>query len=171
MLFKLNASDKKISLTKRDYLPTVTLFANYDYSKPYLQNPDSWGDLLTMGANVSLPIFTGFETWQNVRKAATEKLQLETAYCKLKQTLKLEEDSITMSLNSLRDIITVRKETAHLADENYESSRNAYVGGSLSWMELKTRELAYQKAMTDYYRTLYDYLSTYSHYERIHYEN
>jgi len=147
------------------YYPTLSLTGSYNYigqgsEIPWFKKPIDkayWSDFSSIGLNLKVPIFTGFETHAKVRQANITLRTIQEDIKDTKLALDLEyENAQTQIENS---IITIKnqKENAKLAQEVLENTKNNYIQGLTSLTDLLDAENALTEALNSYTSAILQY--------------
>ena len=147
------------------YYPTLSLTGSYNYigqgsEIPWFKKPIDkayWSDFSSIGLNLKVPIFTGFETRAKVRQANITLRTIQEDIKDTKLALDLEyENAQTQIENS---IITIKnqKENAKLAKEVLENTKNNYIQGLTSLTDLLDAENALTEALNNYTSAILQY--------------
>ena len=150
---------------KAGYYPTLSLTGSYNYigqgsEIPWFKKPIDkayWSDFSSIGLNLKVPIFTGFETRAKVRQANITLRTIQEDIKDTKLALDLEyENAQTQIENS---IITIKnqKENAKLAQEVLENTKNNYIQGLTSLTDLLDAENALTEALNSYTSAILQY--------------
>lgn len=150
---------------KAGYYPTLSLTGSYNYigqgsEIPWFKKPIDkayWSDFSSIGLNLKVPIFTGFETHAKVRQANITLRTIQEDIKDTKLALDLEyENAQTQIENS---IITIKnqKENAKLAQEVLENTKNNYIQGLTSLTDLLDAENALTEALNSYTSAILQY--------------
>ncbi len=156
----------ELQLERAEYLPEVSLFANYDVQAQhdgrvnFFGGPGQRGYGRNVGFRVSFPIFTGFQ-----RNARIDQMQasLRTAQVELD----LAEDQLRNQLRSLleqAEEAQLRARGQGLAVEQarrgFQIASAQYREGLGSQLELTDAEVALRQSEFNYAEAVFDYLST-----------
>ena len=145
------------------YLPKVTLNANYGYNSGAdefnrLTNFDRWFELGSWGVNLSLPIFDGLRKHNQIQKSKLQMQQIENSSRFLRNTIDLEIIQSKVQLENSVENLKVQEENLALAREVYNVTRIKYQEGVGSNLEVIEAETSLKQAETNYHNALYDAL-------------
>jgi outer membrane protein len=159
LLKKKEAAKSSIDLARKGYFPVLSGNANYAYSGTNSSGGtgfplnNSWN----YGVNISIPIFSGFDTKYKVAQAqanydtisANEQSlrldvysQLQQAYLSLRQA----DESIITSEVAVRQA----KENVELASGRYQAGVGSPLEVTDALVSLNNAQVAYTQALTDY---------------------
>jgi outer membrane protein TolC len=155
---KLSAS--QLAAVQAERLPTVSAFGQLQAQG---QRDDlrlgsyGWPRTSYLGAQVNVPIFSGFRTEARVQqtKLATRQEEIRLTY--LKERIRNELDA---RLSSVRDAYTrtqVGKETVAATQVGYGQVAERYRLGLATRLELTDAELSLSQARINHLQALYDW--------------
>lgn len=153
---------KKVS--QSEYYPSVTLTANYGWlgqgkNFPYFNGSNGvfWSDLASIGLNINIPIFNGF---QSRSKIQLNKIEIEKAKSSLKETqLGLDlahKNALTQIDNSMR-MITMQEENVKLAENVLSNTRSNYQHGLATLNDILDAERDLTEARNNLTKAKLDY--------------
>lgn len=155
--------NKKAIEAKR--YPVLSLTANYGYSGlgerlPYFKGADqgvNWSDYASVGLNLSIPLFTGFNNRAKIQQA---RIKIEENKADLQDTrlaLSLAQKNAEIQIKN--SLITLRSQQANkkLAKDVMESVENNYKNGLATLTDLLDAENSYVEAQNSYTNALMDY--------------
>jgi outer membrane protein TolC len=138
------------------YLPSVSLTAKYMYSS----TPDkftfnnSWDQYGSIGVNLSIPLFDGFQKRSKLSQANYE-------ICKAKEKLSAEAQSIKIAISNYTkqyqiaaDNLENEKANLTLSESVYKNTLVSFQQGAESSLELIQAESSMQEAQNNYFTTL-----------------
>ena len=147
------------------YYPTLSLSAGYNYigqgpKMPLGAKPADgvyWSDFSSIGLNLRVPIFSGFDTRSKIRKADVELRSIKEDLKDTKLGLDLAFANAKTQINNSLITIENQKENAKLAQEVLENTRNNYVQGLATLTDLLDAENALTEAQNNYTSAILDY--------------
>jgi outer membrane protein len=152
----LHVREKKIEqarinqkLTSSNFLPTVTVSAQYGYnyqsaSDGQFETQEQLG--LMGGISLKIPLFTGGRnrTSSQNAKASVRQEQIRTE--ESRQQLQTQFDNTWQELLYLDDRLLTEKENLHVYERNFERARDSFERGLITGVELRTAQLSLQDA-------------------------
>lgn len=126
-----------------------------------------WQKPLTVGVQLSVPIFSGLKNVNKDRqiKNSISQLQLQREY--LNQSLNVEVRSSITNIITAREQMYANEKTVGQARKAYGIANTRYTAGAGTILELNTAELSLTQAQLNYSQAIFDYLSAQADYEKI----
>lgn len=151
---QLQAQRSFIRLAKADYLPTVSLDANYNFSgaevsQLYQSN--------YIGLSVRLPLFSGFSRPARVSQEKLQLRVLEQQAASLRQQISLEVWNAFLALKEVKERIVNTQVFLKDAKENLNISEGEYKEGVGSMLDVLDAETTFVAAQQHYIEALADY--------------
>lgn len=168
-------------ITRSQYLPTVTAFANFNYIGNVPDNrtftvsdPDDpfkftsrsngffsqayWNPSINAGLSVRWNLFNGFQTSAQVqqRQIAVDKAQI--AYDQQVQVVRLEVQQALRNLESARQRILSTQQNIARAELNYEYATARLREGVASQLEERNASEQLDQSRLNYLQAVHDYL-------------
>jgi outer membrane protein TolC len=150
---KKRASERSIELAKKDYYPSLTGSAAYNWSGEKFPLDRVWN----IGATLSFPIFSGFLTKYQVEEANANLNVLSANEEALRQTVFLEVQQAYLNIKDAEERIPTAELTVKQAEENFEIANGRYAAGVGNPIEVTDAEVSLSNAKTSYIQALYDY--------------
>lgn len=140
------------------YYPTLSLSAGYNYigqgpKMPWGAKPSDgvyWSDFSSVGLNLRVPIFSGFETRSKVRKADVELRSMKEDIKDTKLSLDLAYANAKTQIDNSIITIQNQKGNAQLAKDVLSNTKNNYLQGLASLTDLLDAENAHTEAQNNY---------------------
>jgi len=148
-----------------NYYPTLSLTGNYNYfgqgSKIPLGGSNSdniyWSDFSSIGLNLRIPIFSGFETKARVRQAEINLKNIKLDLEDTKLALNLAYENAKKQIDNSLETINSQKENTQLAQEVLDNTKNNYLQGLASLTDLLDAENANVEAQNNYNAAVLQY--------------
>jgi outer membrane protein TolC len=148
-----------------NYYPTLSLTGNYNYfgqgSKIPLGGSNSddvyWSDFSSIGLNLRIPIFSGFETKARVRQAEINLKSIKLDLEDTKLALNLAYENAKKQIDNSLETIKSQKENTQLAQEVLDNTKNNYLQGLASLTDLLDAENANIEAQNNYNTAVLQY--------------
>lgn len=138
-----------VDIARADYLPRLSASANYNRTAPSAElfvDPTKQ-HALTLGANLSWDLFSGFATDTQVARAQAQLTELERQ--QTQATVELESEIVRAAgaLGAQVEVATLAAKNRALADESFSAEEQRYAAGattSLSVRDAQSRALQAQ---------------------------
>ena len=146
---------------KANYLPTLAAFGNYQYQGQKNAFQFSSGDMIassTVGLQLSLNLFQGFQTNAKVEEAKIEVMKSETQLVNVENTLLAGLRSLTGTLNQTRKRIETQTKTVETAERGYKIVTARFLSSAATQLEVNDAQLALTQAKVNRMQAIYDYL-------------
>lgn len=150
---KAKAAEESLALSKKNYYPTLSGNAAYNWSGESLPLERGWN----VGATVTIPIFTGFLTKYQVEES---KANLNVSYANLelsRQNVFLDVRQAYLNLREAEERVPATELAVRQAAENLELADARYATGVGNPIELTDAAVAYSNARLAYFQALSDY--------------
>jgi TolC family type I secretion outer membrane protein len=158
-LKELNAREamakEEVEKAKAAFLPSLDLIGNYQI---HTEDFDGSADNYSVGAVVSLNIFSGLETSAKVSEAQAALRQTQALRRQMQSQVALEVRQAYAQTVSAFQRVGVARQTVVQAEESLRIVTNRYVSGLFTMVDLLTGEATLQQARTTYTQALHDYL-------------
>jgi outer membrane protein len=158
-LKELNAQEamakEEVEKMRAGFLPSLDIIGNYQV---HTEDFDGSGDSYTVGAVVSLNIFSGLETSSKVSEAQAALRKTQALRRQMQSQVALEVRQTYAQAVSAFQRIAVARQTVTHAEESLRIVTNRYATGLLTMVDLLTAETTLQQARMTYAQALHDYL-------------
>lgn len=126
-----------------------------------------WTHPISVGIQLSIPIFSGLKNTYRVRqvKNQIEQLNLQRDYAYRQTTVAVE--SAINDLLTARETMQAQAQTMAQADKAYHIADTRFRAGAGTILELNTAQLNRTQAHLNYSQAIYNYLSAQADYDRI----
>ncbi len=135
-------------------LPGVGLSAEYGTNA---ENLGGGHDNYSIGAQVTMNLFSGFQVSAGVREAEAALKEVRAQEEGLTRSISVQTRTAYYSAKSAWEEINVTETAATQAEEALRIVRNRYKSGLLTIVELLNAELSVQQAHTNHFRAIHDY--------------
>jgi len=147
-------ADSEIGKARSSRLPSVALSAEYG------TNSDTFGggqDSYTVGAVVSMNLFSGFRVSGKIAEATSSLKQINARKSGLELQISMETRSAYYQVRSTWEQIQVAETAVSQAEEALRIVKDRYEASLVTIVELLNAELALQQARTNRLRAIHDY--------------
>jgi outer membrane protein TolC len=162
MAIQPGIDDQQIRIAAAARKPNVSLVGQYqvqtqanrfDYFNAYYPSTPF------VGAQVALPLFSGYANQARIREAKIARLQSVTRYDNAKEQLRAEVRQSVANVLEATSRIQTRTTVKQTAQLSYDITQYRYANGVTSRLELTDAELALTTAQSNYLEAVYDYLA------------
>ena len=153
MALKRKSLEQSIELVRKDYYPSLTGSAGYGWGGGDFPLDRGW----SFGAEVSIPLFTGFSTQYEIAEAQANMDVLTANENLLRQAIDQDVRQAWLSLREAAERIVAAELTVRQAIENLELANGRYASGVGSPMEVTDALVAASNAKLSEISALYDY--------------
>jgi len=148
-------AEAQIDKSKSAYLPTVSLNGGYEVDTNDYEN---LADNYTVGANVTLNLFSGGKNLSGLREAAFKKQEIRANVQSLKQQIRLETEQAYRDVAAAEKRISAAKLSVKQSDEALRIIRNRYESGLIPLVSLLDAELTLYRSNNNYNQALKDHV-------------
>jgi TolC family type I secretion outer membrane protein len=152
---KIKAAEASIKAAQAGHLPSVSLIGNYAYNLTSLPSEtESW----TIGMQLNIPIFNGFNTTYQIR-SAKEQLALQQAnYQQLEQAISLEVWQSYQLLNTAYSSFNSSETLVASAEQTEKATLGRYNAGVGSITEVLNAQASLANARVQLIQAQYNWL-------------
>ena len=125
-----------------------------------------WQCPISVGAQVSIPIFAGFKTVNQLREGRNQISQLNIQREYAEEGIRLQVEQAINTLITAREAMLSNERTVEQAEKAYNISLTRYNAGAGTILELNSSQLSLTQAQLSYSQSIFDYLSAYASYEK-----
>lgn len=125
-----------------------------------------WQCPISVGAQVSIPIFAGFKTVNQLREVRNQISQLNIQREYAEEGIRLQVEQAINTLITAREAMLSNEHTVEQAEKAYNISLTRYNAGAGTILELNSSQLSLTQAQLSYSQSIFDYLSAYASYEK-----
>ena len=125
-----------------------------------------WQYPISLGAQISIPIFSGFSKTNQLREVRNQQAQLEIQREYAERGIMLQVQASVNNLITARETMMANELTVEQAQKAYDISLTRYNAGAGTILELNNSQLTLTQAQLNYSQSIYDYLSAHAEYEK-----
>lgn len=159
---KKKAVEESVALAKKGYYPTLSGSAAYTKAGKSFPLNEGWN----AGITLSIPLFSGFLTKNQVEEAQANLRTLTANEEALRQTILLELQQAYLNLKDAEESIPAAELALKQARENLDIANGRYAAGVGSPIEVTDAEVSLSNANTAHIQALYDYKVSYASLEK-----
>ena len=126
-----------------------------------------WQHPISVGLQLSVPIFSGFKNTNKVKQVRNQIRQLDIQREYLAKSTDVQVRTSINNLLTAREKMFANEKTVAQAQKAYDISNTRYKAGAGTILELNTAELSLTQAKLNYSQAIYDYLSAKADYDKI----
>ncbi len=155
-------SDQQVLQAKAQRLPVVSLVGQYQVqsqAKGANFFDAYWPSASFAGAQVVLPLFSGYKNQARISQAKINKDQSVVRLTDAQQNLKTEVAQVIANLNETFERMKTQVQVKETAKLSYDIIQYRYSKGVASRLELTDAELALTTAQLNYLEAVFEYLS------------
>lgn len=152
IITKRQAAETSVESAKTGYYPFLTGNASYNWSGGRLDQIDHG---YTVGAVISVPIFSGFLTKYQVEEARANLNILKANEESLRQVIFLDVQQAYVTLRAAEEAIPTAKLGVEQAQENLDIANGRYAAGVGNPIEVTDAEVSLANARLSYIQALY----------------
>ena len=158
--------ETNLEATKGAYKPKVTGTLAYAYSSQSNEfELAEENNLVFVGVNLSVPIFTGGYLKAQVQKAAVDLRKTSLKIDKNKETISTDIVNSYLRLEEAQMRIDSANATLETAEKAFQIAEVTTREGLSTQLQLKDTRFGYDQATINYYSAVYDYLAAYFDWE------
>lgn len=147
-------AEAEIRKVRSSRLPSVALSAEYGANADYFNDGE---DSYTVGAVVSVNLFSGFRVSSKIAEASAALKQIQSKRTGLEQKISMDTRSAYYQAKSTWQQIRVAETSVAQAEEALRIVQNRYENDLLTIVELLGAELALQQAKVNRLQAVHDY--------------
>ena len=125
-----------------------------------------WQYPINIGAQISIPLFAGFNKTNQIKAIRNQRAQLDVQRDYAERGVKLQVQQSINTLLTARESMLANELTVEQAQKAYEISYTRYSAGAGTILELNNSLLTLTQAQLNYSQAIYDYLSAHAAYEK-----
>jgi outer membrane protein TolC len=155
-------NDQQIQQAKAQRLPVVSLVGQYQVQSQAKGGnffDAYWPSATFAGAQVTVPLFTGYRNQARISQAKITKDQSVVRLADAQQQLKTEVTQVVANLNEAFERMKTQDRVKETARQSYDIVQYRYSKGVTTRLELTDAELALTTAQINYLEAVYEYLS------------
>jgi len=165
MHYALKSVESVKSLNYNEFLPNLTLVANYGFQgEEYKFDKDA--EYWMISGVLSWNLFSGFGSKAKLEEATAQINSLQRNEERVKNLIMLEVKNNFMSLKSLKEELLVARKRVLSAEQSYTDVRKSYDVGMLPLIQLIDAQTAFDAARANYVVTFYSTLTQKANFEK-----
>jgi len=153
LMMKVEAGSQSMELAKKGYYPYVTGNASWGFEGQDFPLDKSWN----VGATLNIPLFSGFQTKNQVAEAKATLDVLKDNEQSLRMQIRLEVEQAYSNLIEATEGIATAQLTVRQAEENFDLANGRYASGVGNPIEVTDALVALSNARTTHIAALTGY--------------
>jgi len=149
------SQEATIKLAQSSYYPILSGNASYLWRRLHIDLDMTWDVII--GATLTVPIFSGFSSPNQVAEAQANLRNLKSQEESLRQNIRLEGEQAFLTLKALEEGIRVTEKALDQAQENFDLATGRYQVGVGSPLEITDAEVSLANARVNYIKALAAY--------------
>jgi outer membrane protein TolC len=125
-----------------------------------------WQYPISIGAQISIPIFAGFKKTNQLREVRNQIMQLDMQRAYAEESVKIQVQQAIQTLLTARENMQSNSLTVEQAQKAYDISLARYNAGGGTILELNSSQLALTQAQLNYSQSIYNYLEAEALYKK-----
>ncbi|MBF0564322.1 MAG: TolC family protein [Nitrospirae bacterium] len=152
-IVRTRSAEMAVELKKKDYYPTVTGSASYNWLGESFPLSHGWD----IGAQVTISVFSGFLTKKQIEEAQSNFNTARANEEIIRQTVVADVEQAFLSLTDAKERIPEAELVVGQAKENLDIANGRYSAGVGSPLEVTDAEVSYENAKLAHIQSLTDY--------------
>jgi outer membrane protein len=152
---KQRSQEAAVNLARSSYYPILSGNAQYLMRGYHMPNDMTWD--MFFGAVLTIPIFSGFSSPNQVAEQQANLRNLISQEESLKLNIRLEAEQAFLSQKQSAEQVRVTEKAVGQAQENYDLASGRYQVGVGSPLEITDAEVQLANAKANYIQALYNY--------------
>ncbi len=151
-------------------LPSLLAIGNYNFqteANDFLIKDYNWVETFAAGLRLSIPIFGGFTTRNQVRQLEIAQRQMQHQKGNLENNLSVQLDNAIKSMTVAWEKAYAAEETVGMAARGYDIARARYETGQGTLLEVNDSELALTQSRFNLLQARHEMLRSLAEYEKI----
>jgi len=149
-----------IRIAQGGYLPTVALFANYQWNRGQDLPPNDtvWEKGYQAGVNASIPVFDAFYSYGETKAAKGQYLELSWAEQAARAGVETEVTSSYLNIITAKESVEAQKVNVQAAEKNFDAAERRYREGYTNQLDVLDAETKLTQAKAGYLNAVSNYL-------------
>ena len=157
---------------KATLLPTISAFYNHQESMmgdeiKWFDDDGKWYKANIVGFNINIPIFGSGQKLAKISQAKIELEKTQNQKWMMKQNLTLQILQAKVKLQNALEKYSSQKQNKELAEFIYNNTKQKYLKGMASSMELTQAQMQYFTTLQQYYQAILEYWNAKSELEKL----
>jgi outer membrane protein TolC len=162
---RMEMAERALAIAQAGNKPTLVAVANYEYKRPY-NFEDDWGSDWNATIALSIPLFNGFATSGESKKAHAILSQVRSGQDAVLAAVDMEVKAAHLALEEAEELIQSQRKNVEEAEEAHRIAENQFGNGLLSNVEYLDTQIALSQAKANYIKALGDFNTARAELER-----
>ena len=149
------SQEAAVELARSNHYPIISGNVTNTWRTDEVPNDPAWD--WSVGAALTIPIFSGFSTQNRIVEARAQLRNLSAQEESLRQNIRLEAEEAFLNFNEALERIGVTKKSMDQARENYDLASGRYQVGIGQPLEINDAEVLLANARANHINALYDF--------------
>ena len=161
MAIRKKQAESLVKIAQGAALPTVALFANYQWNRGQEMPPNDqlWRDGYQAGVSASMPLFDGFSAYGETKAAKGQLQQATWGEQALRNGIQTEVTANYLQLLTARESVEAEKKNVEAAEKNFDAAEKRYREGYVNQLDVLDAEVNLTAARAGYLRAISNYLT------------
>ncbi len=156
---RVESSRKTLQNARTGYYPTLSAFARYGWNHVYMNTKNySDHDRLNFGLNLSVPIFSQFQTQSAVIQADQSVQTAKSSLDNIRRSVALDIKIALLNLQTAFENVKLSEENVKSAKEDLRLATERYNLGAATILDQITANTNFATAEASYIQAVYDFL-------------
>ena len=153
-------TESLIKIAQAGWLPTVGLFANYQWNRGMDMPPNDkkWEPGYQYGVSASVPIFDGFQAYGETQAAKGQYQQVTWGEQALRNGIRTEVSADYLQLLTAKESVDAQKVNVEAAEKNYDAAEKRYREGYVNQLDVLDAEVNMTAARAGLLSAISNYL-------------
>jgi len=162
--------EENVSIEKAAYFPSLSAFGNYSWQSEdntFNFNNYNWANTITVGLQLSIPIFQGFKRNARIQQAKIDVENLEVTKNKTEAGLKIGLMQSKLKMDEALDRIQAQEKSVDQAKRALEIAQTRYKQGVGTQLEILDTQNSLTQTRINYEKAVYDFLIAKTEWEKV----
>ena len=155
----IDLRDKAIKIARGDFLPTLSASTTFMFNgnmDMLRYNASDWTRSWFAGITLSIPIFSGFQTYSRYKQAQVDYRNAQIDYHRARDSVAIEVEEAVLNLRQAVNQIESRRLTVTEAERAVEIAESMYANGTATQLEVLDAQLSLAMSRNNYAGALFE---------------
>jgi outer membrane protein len=162
--------EENVNIEQAAYLPTLSAFGSYDWQaqdNTFNFKNYTWANTITVGLQLSYPIFDGFKRGARIQQAKIDVQTLEVTKNRTEEGLKIGLLQSKLKMDEALDRIQAQEKSVQQAERALEIAQTRYKEGVGTQLEILDTQNSLTQTSINYEKAVYDFLIAKTEWEKV----